>query len=244
MTTLSVCYIVLDEAEFIEASIKSVIDFVDEVVIVDGGSTDGTLEIIDSFKNKKIKVIHQKWNNDFGIQRNNALAYATGDYVLQLDSDEILADNGFLLKEIIEKNPNIDVFDIEYIHFIRDLGHIDATVPVHIGVNRLFKRQGTAYTRHLHELAENLNWTKDEHGNVKKGFINQVKLFHLGYLKGITTIAKKYQMNLQNKSPVHTKEYLRQWRNAHCFGKYPVKEIDPATFGYPEPIIELFGLRE
>lgn len=237
MTTLSVCYIVLNEEEFIEASIKSVLDWADEVIVVDGGSKDGTLEIIDSFKNNKIKVFHKKWANDFGSQRNYALSFATSDFVLQLDSDEVIGDNGFLIKEILTKNPNLPVYDMEYIHFIRDLGHIDATLEKHIGVNRVFKREGTSYKRHLHELAENPSWTS-------KGLIDMVKIYHLGYLKNITTISKKYKMNLERKSPIHTKEYLQTWRNLHLFGKYPVRAIDPNTFEWPTPIVELFALKE
>lgn len=229
--------ITLNEKDFIGASIKSFIDWVDEIIIVDGGSTDGTLEVIDSFHSRKIKVIHNPWGGNFGEQRNIALSYATSQFCLQVDSDEILSDNGFALKDIIAKNPEIDCYDIEYVHYIQNLGQIDATCDPHIGLNRLFRRTSdVAYTAHLHELAHSPQWKP------QKGFIRDVKLHHLGYIKSILSVSQKYIMNLEKKSPIHTKEYLVNWRNSHVFGAYPVKKIDPNTWQYPTPLLELFAL--
>lgn len=58
---------------------------VDEIVIVDTGSMDGTLEIAREFG---AKIVHHPWNDDFSEARNVSLANATGDWALWLDADE------------------------------------------------------------------------------------------------------------------------------------------------------------
>ncbi len=88
MARLSLCMIVKDEAEMLPECLASVQGVVDEIVIVDTGSTDDTVAIAHA---AGAKVVHEPWQNDFARARNAALAHATGDYVLQLDADERLA---------------------------------------------------------------------------------------------------------------------------------------------------------
>src|SRR3989338_2511182 len=88
MPTLSVCMIVKNEENCIERSLQSVKDIADEIVIVDTGSTDGTLAIVQRFTEK---VLHFSWNNDFSAARNFALSHATSDWILFLDADEVIA---------------------------------------------------------------------------------------------------------------------------------------------------------
>lgn len=84
MTRLSVILITMNEAANIRACLESV-DWADEIVVVDAGSTDGTLEIAREFTSHV--YLHPDWPG-FGPQKNHALDYATGDWVLSLDADE------------------------------------------------------------------------------------------------------------------------------------------------------------
>ena len=84
---LSLCMIVKDEEQFIEQCLKSVINVVDEIIIVDTGSTDKTIEIAKKYTDK---IFHHKWNNDFAEARNESLKHATGNWILILDADEVL----------------------------------------------------------------------------------------------------------------------------------------------------------
>lgn len=82
--TLSVIIITKNEASNIAACLQSV-SFADELIVLDSGSTDGTVEIAASLGAKVSQTTD--WPG-FGIQKNRALELATGDWVLSLDADE------------------------------------------------------------------------------------------------------------------------------------------------------------
>ena len=86
-TTLSLCMIVKNEEKYIAKSIDSVKDIVNEIVIIDTGSTDSTLDIL---KNYNVKLYNYKWENDFASARNFAINKIKSDWILFLDADEIL----------------------------------------------------------------------------------------------------------------------------------------------------------
>ncbi len=87
MPTLSLCMIVKNEEKHLARCLSSVKDVADEIVIVDTGSTDKTIEIAESFS---AKIFHFDWVNDFSAARNFALSKCTGDWILYLDADEEL----------------------------------------------------------------------------------------------------------------------------------------------------------
>jgi len=87
---LSLCMIVKNEEENLERCLKSVEGIVDEIVIVDTGSTDNTIEIAKKYGSK---VFHYEWENNFGRARNQSIKLATGDWILVLDADEELDPN-------------------------------------------------------------------------------------------------------------------------------------------------------
>jgi len=84
---ISVCMIVKNEERFLDQCLRSVQDIADEIVIVDTGSTDRTVEIAKSFG---ARVIEREWRNDFGWARNQAIEMATKRWILILDADEEL----------------------------------------------------------------------------------------------------------------------------------------------------------
>jgi glycosyltransferase involved in cell wall biosynthesis len=84
-STLSVAIITLNEAENLSRTLASVL-FADEIVVVDSGSSDGTVEIAKSFG---AKVFVEPWKG-FAGQKNSAIDRCTGTWVLSLDGDEEL----------------------------------------------------------------------------------------------------------------------------------------------------------
>lgn len=85
---LSCCMIVRNEEQFLARCLVSVRPYVHEIVIVDTGSEDRTLDIASSYTDKI--YIHQ-WDNDFSKHRNQSISYATGDWIFYIDADEELA---------------------------------------------------------------------------------------------------------------------------------------------------------
>ncbi|MCK4301565.1 MAG: glycosyltransferase family 2 protein, partial [candidate division Zixibacteria bacterium] len=77
--------IVKDEEELLPGCLDSIRDWGDEIVIVDTGSTDRTIEIAESYG---ARVYHQPWEGDFSKHRNYSIELATCDWVFIIDADE------------------------------------------------------------------------------------------------------------------------------------------------------------
>lgn len=88
--TISCCMIVKDEEAFLEQCLRSVKDCVDEIIIVDTGSTDKTVDIAKKYTDK---VYFHPWEGNFSKARNQALKYATGDWIFIIDADEELVES-------------------------------------------------------------------------------------------------------------------------------------------------------
>jgi glycosyltransferase involved in cell wall biosynthesis len=86
---ISAVMIVKDEADFIEKCIKSIYEDVDEIVVVDTGSTDDTKSLAQACGDK-VQVFDFEWCDDFSKARNFANEKATGDWCLSVDADEVI----------------------------------------------------------------------------------------------------------------------------------------------------------
>lgn len=84
---LSLCMIVRDSAHTLPACLESVRPWVDEIVIVDTGSTDETPRIVESFGGR---LFHFPWCDDFSAARNESLRHARGDWLFWMDSDDTI----------------------------------------------------------------------------------------------------------------------------------------------------------
>ncbi len=84
---LSACMIVKNEAAMLKRSLDSIQNLVDEIIVVDTGSTDETVEIAQTFN---AKIFHYPWEHDFSKHRNQSILYATGDWILIIDADEAM----------------------------------------------------------------------------------------------------------------------------------------------------------
>ena len=94
---LSVCLIVKNEEQYLFNCLSSVKDIADEIILVDTGSTDSSIEIAGKFT---AKVYNFEWVNDFSAARNYAISKAEGEWILYLDADERISPES--LKELSE----------------------------------------------------------------------------------------------------------------------------------------------
>ena len=87
MTELSLCMIVKNEEERLARCLSSVQGAVDEIIILDTGSTDGTKDVASRFTQR---VYDYAWDDDFSAARNASFAYATRPFILWLDADDVM----------------------------------------------------------------------------------------------------------------------------------------------------------
>ncbi len=115
--SISLCMIVKNEEEWLQRCLDSVKGLVDEIIIVDTGSTDNTKEIA---KKSEANVFDYQWNNNFADARNFSVRKATGSWILWLDADEIIAkkDHSILKKLVAEEQFPIIV--LEQRHYTND----------------------------------------------------------------------------------------------------------------------------
>ena len=100
--TISLCMIAKDEERYLGQCLDSVKSLVDEMIIVDTGSTDKTKEIAKKFG---AKIYDFKWIDDFSAARNENLKHATKDWILVLDADEVLDKDAVKsIRDFIKKN--------------------------------------------------------------------------------------------------------------------------------------------
>ncbi len=113
MIDLSLCMIVKNEESVIGRCLDSIKDVVDEIIIVDTGSTDKTKEIVRKYTDK---LYDFKWIEDFAAARNYSFSKATKEYVMWLDADDVITqkDKVGLLKIKKSLSSTIDMVFMKY----------------------------------------------------------------------------------------------------------------------------------
>ncbi len=112
MKTLSVCLIVKNEELVLNRVLCCVKKFADEIIIVDTGSEDRTIEIAKKFTTK---IYDYKWENDFAKARNFSFSKATCEYVMWIDADDFITDKNIEKIKLLKQNLNkADVFMLKY----------------------------------------------------------------------------------------------------------------------------------
>lgn len=150
--SVSCAIIVKNEEKYIKRAIKSIKDYCDEIIIVDTGSTDKTIDIIKKMGLPKLKLYEDMWRDDFSRARNYALERVTNDWVFFIDADEYLDKNSISPEEF--KKLLISLNNFPEIHKIALCPQIEDTRnnDVVIGVKRIFKVDpDTRYYGLVHE---------------------------------------------------------------------------------------------
>jgi glycosyltransferase involved in cell wall biosynthesis len=170
---ISLCMIVKNEEKSLATCLNSVKDLVEEIVIVDTGSTDNTVKIAESFK---AKVEHFQWCDNFAIARNEALQYVQGEWVLVLDGDEVL--NPEIIPFIQEEINNPDHLVINLVR--QEIGAIQSPYSL---VSRLFRRHPEiSFSRPYHSMIDDSVAKivkKQPHWKILS--LSSVAIFHYGY---------------------------------------------------------------
>ena len=186
--TLSLCMIVKDEEAMIGRCLEAARDAVDEIVVVDTGSTDRTVEIAERHG---ARVLHHAWDGDFAAARNASFDAATGDWVMYLDADEVLvADDAQRLRALTGRTWREAFFLTETNH----TGDIeDGTAITHDAMRVFRNRPEYRFEGRIHEqIAQNLPGYLPERQER-----TAVRVEHFGYLGAVRDTKDKTNRNLE-----------------------------------------------
>ncbi|MBM3845416.1 MAG: glycosyltransferase, partial [Verrucomicrobia bacterium] len=184
---LTVCMIVKNEERFLGRCLASVKGIADQIVVIDTGSTDRTVEIASSHG---AEVLLHPWRDDFASARNASLAPARGDWILQLDADEELSEEAIpRLKEAMR--------DKEAISWRLPLVDVGKEKEGCHHVPRLFRNApGVRYVGRIHEHTfASLQTMGAEWGLESR--IGKALILHHGYSDQIEKGRGKAQRNLR-----------------------------------------------
>lgn len=184
---ISACYIVKNEAKNLAKSIKSLKNQVNEIVVVDTGSTDNTITVA---RKLGAKVYSFPWQDDFSQVRNFALSKAKGDWLILLDADEYFTSKtAGNIRQVIRQAQQADGLLIQMVNYDVDKAEIqDYFYQLRIVRNQ----QGLHYEGKIHEEL------KLSDGKSMKFFRippEMLEIYHTGYASSVSR--QKLERNLK-----------------------------------------------
>ena len=185
---LSLCMIVKDEEEMLPGCLEPLRGVVDEMIVVDTGSSDRTVEIAESFG---AKVVHFPWNGSFSDARNVSIENATGDWIMYLDADEHLeAEDAPKLRDLLGRTwrEGFNLVETNYTG-----GEDTGSATTHLALRLWRRRPEYRFEGRIHEqkthtmpmfLPERFETTT-------------IRVRHYGYLNQRIASKEKSQRNIQ-----------------------------------------------
>jgi tetratricopeptide (TPR) repeat protein len=184
---LSLCMIVRDEQEMLPRCLRAVADAVDEIVIVDTGSSDATIEVARSFG---ARVVEHEWTGSFAEARNVSFAAARGDWLMYLDADEVLVREDATLLRSLRGRTWREAFYLSQTNYT---GALEGGTAVTHDALRVFRnRPEYRFEGRLHEqIAHRLPGYLPERLEA-----TDVRVEHYGYLGIVRDGREKAQRNI------------------------------------------------
>ena len=182
-STLTLCMIVKNEAENLPKCLESVSGIMDQIVIVDTGSEDATVEVAKSFG---AEVFHFDWCEDFSAARNFSLEHAKEEYIIWLDGDDVLSPDQ--AKRLLELKLHLPK-EKNCAYFFKVYNEMGGTADFTASQLRLFPNlPNLRFRRRVHEQ---IIFAINEAGIETRSV--DITINHLGYGMGVQE--KKYERN-------------------------------------------------
>lgn len=232
--------IVFNEENNLARCLSSITHIADEVVIVDTGSTDNTVQIANAFQ---AKVIPYVWEGDFSAARNFALDHATKEWILVLDADEIL--QGIDITPYMENN-DVGGYMVRFLNYY---GHYDKNSYFTDFSCRLFRNHPSI--RFQGAIHEEISTSLKTNGwNIKN---SEITLHHFGYIHNNEKKQRKHERNVSiiNKSMIATPkdprltyalgvEYLQaeKYKKAYDIFMQLLRGISPSADYAPDIVLK------
>lgn len=165
---ISVCILAKNEEEHIVKAIRSVASFVEEVLVLDTGSTDNTVELA---KQAGAKVYSTAWKDNFSEARNELIQLANSELVLMMDADEQYVGSERELKSCVDEAAPF-AGSVKIINLLDDHDQSETYIT------RIFTRRHYSYEGSIHEqLTYN--------GIPTEAKITEISVLHYGYSKSV-----------------------------------------------------------
>jgi tetratricopeptide (TPR) repeat protein len=196
--TISCCMIVKNEEAYLEKCLESVKDYVDEIIIVDTGSTDKTVEIASRYTDK---VYFHPWEGSFSKARNQSLSYATSDWIFIIDGDEeLLEGNGEKLQKTVLEAGSADAFLVNTVSI-----YSNGKKKARHNSERLFRNNGVIhYEGIVHNLVKGASSIKASKIEVMHyGYDVDEKKAYEKFIRTTELLKKQIKENPQDPMPHH-----------------------------------------
>jgi glycosyltransferase involved in cell wall biosynthesis len=179
---IAAAIIVKNEAEHLQRCLNSIKDFCDEIIVVDTGSTDNTVEIATAIATK---VLHKEWKQDFAASRNFALDAVTAEWVLYIDADEeLVMDDVVALRQQVADAQNVMAFGLRM--------HTQANWTPYLDYRMWRNRDDIRFIGEIHETTMDGIMRVGHETNRSLAPID-ISIMHHGYEGDLTA---KHQRNL------------------------------------------------
>jgi len=185
---LSLCMIVKNEEKNLPRCLESIKDIVDEIIIVDTGSTDSTIEIAEKYG---AKIYFFEWNNNFSDARNFSLEKANGDWILIMDGDDELDANDKPKLIQILNHPDADVYYMQTLSYLGNKPGLN--INTNLNIRLLRNHRGYNFVRAIHEQ---ISYNGKSIYEGAKLLATDIKFYHYGYLTPTIIKQNKRERNI------------------------------------------------
>lgn len=223
MNTLSACLIVKNEEANLRECLHALTDIVDEIIIVDTGSTDRTIEIANEYG---AIIIKSQWEHNFSKARNIALRQASSDWIVSIDADEVLLNPQEVLRTIQSATGTTGGFLLSVqSYFDRADGGKDVFTT---NLLRLFRNNHNIYFKGI--IHEQVLQTIFAAG-MEVAYSN-IQFLHKGYNLTPNEMKKKQERNLQllsfalEKKPHNSYNLMQRGKTYMALGDNSKAETD------------------
>ena len=201
---LSLMTIVKNEEDFIFQMLKNVEPIIDEFVIIDNGSTDGTIDEIERFKMqtvKPVRVIQKTFTQDengmllnYSEAKNYAKSMCTGEWILSMDADELFKPQEVCnIFAFLDEEIDGAIFQVcNYMEAPKSDKPEENKFSMSEAVRLLRNKKELFYSGLIHESLEDCSRAR---ARMNKGFMlmSPIIIHHRGYLKPVTKLKEKFE---------------------------------------------------
>jgi tetratricopeptide (TPR) repeat protein len=177
---ITLAMIVKNEEQFLAGCLEQALPYIDDIVVVDTGSTDETINIAKMYGAKIVKHV---WQDDFAAARNAYMEVLPEGFALCLDADEFILPETGVTMRALAGNKEEKVYYFNTFNYTSD---VLSQFNVHANVRLFYKNKNPKYVGRIHEQLDT---------SVEKCNVSDSVVLHYGYLSKIVQMKKKQERN-------------------------------------------------